>query len=104
MQVVFTFEEFRILVHVLREISENTGHPSTFQQTSASAILEKVLARDFSFTVDELDDMEEFLKDRQARMTRDLADPACSQMLEKMHEQAIIERMLDRVTEACAMA
>ncbi len=97
MQVVFSVEEFRFLVHTLREYSESQG--SSFQ-TNASALLDKVLAHDFAFSIDELEDLEEILKAYESTAYSELAG---SQSWEKRHNAQLLERVLDRVTEACAM-
>ncbi len=103
MQVVFSIEEFRLLVHILREHSEQDTHPDTSLRNPASALLEKVLARDFCFSIDELEDLEEILQQREKRMKREMADGTRPHTAEELHEENIMEHVLDRVTEACAM-
>ncbi len=100
MQVVFTIEEFRLLVHILRAHAENDPHPATSLQSAAAGLLEKVLARDFCFGIDELEDLEEILKSDEAKMRLDLAGRHTP---EQAHDGELLERILDRVTEACAM-
>lgn len=98
MQVVFSVEEFRFLVHFLREYSES--QPASSFQSAASALLEKVLAHDFGFSIDELEDLEEILKAYESKAYNELAG---SQSTQKRHNAELLERVLDRVTEACAM-
>lgn len=98
MQVVFSVEEFRFLVHALRELSES--QPESSLRSAASTLLEKVLAHDFAFSIDELEDLEEILKAYESKAYAELAD---SQSWEKRHNAQLLERVLDRVTEACAM-
>ncbi len=100
MQVVFTIEEFRLLVHILREHAEFDIDPHTSLRSSAAALLEKVLSRDFSFSIDELEDLEEILKAQEHRIR--LASSA-AESAEQLHEADLLDRVLDRVTEACAM-
>lgn len=103
MQLVFTIEEFRVLVHILREHSEHDPHPDTSLRNSAAALLEKVFARDFSFSIDELEDLEQILQEREQRMKREMADGTRPHTAEELHEEDLMQRVLDRVTEACAM-
>jgi transposase len=98
MQVVFSVEEFRFLVHTLREFSES--HPELSAQSKASALLDKVLAHDFAFSIDELEDLEQILKAYESKAYPELVD---SQSWEKRRNAQLLERVLDRVTEACAM-
>ncbi len=98
MQVVFSIEEFRLLVHILRDHAETDPHPDTSLRSSAAALLEKVLARDFGFSIDELEDLEEILKSHQQRIRQ-----AAGGSPEQKHDAELYERVLDRVTEACAM-
>ena len=104
MQVVFTIEEFRLLVHILREHSENALQLGSSRQNSAQALLEKILGRDFGFSLDELEDLQELLKFYEQKTLRALADPALPRTSERLHQEELLERVIDRVTEACAMA
>lgn len=100
MQVVFTIEEFRLLVHILREHAEHDPSPDTLLQPTAATLLQKVLARDFSFSIDELEDLEEILKTRE-QATKSEAGVAPTP--EQAHDSDVLDHLLDRVTEACAM-
>lgn len=104
MQVVFSIEEFRFLVHILREQNEGDLQPHTSLQSSAAELLEKILGRDFGFSLDELEDLEEILKIHEQKLRRELADPSLAHAPEKVHEEEVLDRVIDRVTEACAMA
>jgi len=101
MQVVFTIEEFRLLVHILREQSETDLQPATSLKASAAALLEKVLARDFGFSLDELEDLEAILHVQEDKVRH--AMDAAGRSAETEHEEQVLEHVLDRVTEACAM-
>jgi hypothetical protein len=103
MQVVFSIEEFRLLVHVLRECSESDSQPYTSLQKSATDLLEKILARDFGFSIDELEDLELILQGKEKKVREALQDPACTKLPEVRHEEEVLEHVIDRVTEACAM-
>lgn len=102
MQVVFSIEEFRLLVHALRECSESDSQPTPLQK-SATDLLEKILARDFGFSLDELDDLETILQGKEKEVRKALEDPACTSLPEVRHEEEVLEHVIDRVTEACAM-
>ena len=100
MQLVFTIEEFRLLVHILREHSDNDSSPETSLLRAATALLQKVLARDFRFSIDELEDLEEILKIEEQKVHGG-NDATCTP--EQVHNTELLEHLLDRVTEACAM-
>jgi hypothetical protein len=100
MQLVFTVDEFRVLIDALLE-SEREELSSDHYVNSASPLLQKALAHDFGFGIDELEDLEEILKAYSAR----LAQQACRDNDEEaMRRRALLSRVQDRVTEACAMA
>ena len=103
MQVVFSIEEFRLLVHVLREYSESDSQPYTSLQKSATDLLEKILARDFAFSIDELEDLELILQGKERTVRESLKESANAPSPEVRHEEEVLEHVLDRVTEACAM-
>lgn len=102
MQVVFSIEEFRLLVHVLREYSESDSQPYTSLQKSATDLLEKILARDFGFSIDELEDLELILQGKEKTVRESLKSENAPSP-EVRHEEEVLEHVLDRVTEACAM-
>ena len=102
MQVVFSIEEFRLLVHVLRKYSESDSQPYTSLQKSATDLLEKILARDFGFSIDELEDLELILKGKEKSVRESLKSENAPSP-ELRHEEEVLEHVLDRVTEACAM-
>ena len=103
MQVVFSIEEFRLLVHVLREYSETDSQPYTSLQKSAADLLEKIMARDFGFSIDELEDLELILQGKEKTVRESLKSENAPSP-EVRHEEEVLEHVLDRVTEACAMA
>ena len=100
MQVVFSIEEFRLLVHILREYSETGAQPQTSLQTSASVLLQKILVRDFCFSIDELEDLEEILKAKESTLH---LKPGEEYTQDRAHTTELMGRLLDRITEACAM-
>ena len=102
MQVVFSIEEFRLLVHVLREYSESDSQPYTSLQKSATDLLQKILARDFGFSIDELEDLELILQGKEKTVRESLKSENAPSP-EVRHEEEVLEHVLDRVTEACAM-
>lgn len=103
MQLVFNIEEFRLLVRVLREQCEGDLKQQTSLRESAGALLEKVLARDFGFSLDELEKLEEILHVKEKMVRQALEDPACAELPELRHTEEVLEHIIDRVTEACAM-
>ncbi len=104
MQLVFTVEEFRVLVHVLRD-SENLVKDRPRLLRASGLLLERILARDFCLSVDELEDLNDILHFAQDKMTRTIAKVPDQLDIEQARRDAILlDRLIERVTEACAMA
>ncbi len=104
MQLTFTADEFRLLLDLLLE---REGQSQLSHRTSDHIvpIVQKFINHDFALALDELEDLEEFLKDAKYRVDRELErckDPAATQ--EFRRRQLLLEETLDRVLEACAMA
>ena len=104
MQLTFTADEFRLLLDLLLE---REGQSQLSHRTSDHIvpIVQKFINHDFALALDELEDLEEFLKDAKYRVDRELErckDPAAIQ--EFRRRQLLLEETLDRVLEACAMA
>jgi len=102
MQLVFTVEELKVLADTLLECEARARHQAN---NPVTPLLQKVLARDLRLGVDELEDMEQMLKDAAARLKCELDEtPAGARKDELLRRQEMLERVIDRVTEACVMA
>jgi hypothetical protein len=115
MQLFFTIDELKLLVDIVehrdRELREEMStHPEQIPALSqkrdcCARLLDRIVVRDFGFGYDELQDMVEMLTACRASFRSELAkaDEANTRVeLEKRNH--ILEHMLDKVTEACAMA
>jgi hypothetical protein len=104
MQLTFTPDEFRLLLDLLLE------HEKQAQLAHRTAdhivpLVQKFIDRDFRLALDEMEDLEEFLKDAKFRVDSELSrckNPTAYQEFVRRHQ--LIQEMEDRVTEACAMA
>ncbi len=100
-ELIFTIEEFRTVVHALRAQFEARGNRQ--QSDPLAALLERFLARDFGFGIDELETLHEALEDEGRR----LKDPATHLSQEERdalpQTQRVLEHVIDKVVEACAM-
>jgi tRNA C32,U32 (ribose-2'-O)-methylase TrmJ len=100
MQVIFTIDEFRTLVHVLRE-HEHEAEPGRDQ--AISRILRKVLERDFGFAADELQVLEDLLAKASKRLKGAPIPPTEPERETFLRQRRLTEQILDKVVEACAM-
>ncbi len=66
MQLIFTIDEFRTLVHILHE-HENDEQKGQ-ERGAMSRILQKILERDFGFASDELEALEDLLGKESERL------------------------------------
>jgi hypothetical protein len=92
MQLRFTIDELNLLAEVL-------------EYNDAEDLVDRVLARNIQFTSDELDRMAEMLsaRDRELRDAISKADDAATKRNWE-RTRALLQRVLDKITEACAMA
>jgi hypothetical protein len=104
MQLTFTADEFRLLLDLLLE-RERQSHLSRRSGDHILPIAQKFINHDLALALDELEDLEEFLKEAKGHVDRELEsckDPAATH--EFRRRQLLLEETLDRVVEACAMA
>jgi hypothetical protein len=115
MQLFFTMDELKLLVDVVENCDRDlrsriAEHPE--QSTSlaqkrdcCARLLDRIVARDFGFGYDELQDMVEMLSTCRASFQTQVAQCESAQARTELEtRQHILEHMLDKVTEACAMA
>ena len=104
MQLTFTPDEFRLLLDLLleRERQSELLHRSG---DHIVPIVQKFIDHDLALSIDELEDLEEFVKDAEYKNDRQMAackDPVALQEFLRRHK--LLEETVDRVVEACAMA
>ncbi len=99
MELILTIEEFRTLVHALRGQIEAQKEQD---QGGVSALLEKVLSRDFGFGIDELEILQQALEKERERFKNPklLSESERERMPQT---QCVLEHVIDKVVEASAM-
>ncbi len=115
MQLFFTADELKLLVEVIehrdRELrDEAASHPE--QETglperrdSCMRLLDRIAMRDLGFAVDELEDMVEMLTGCRASIRRELAEATLPHQLKELEARSrLLDHILDKLTEASAMA
>jgi hypothetical protein len=101
MQLHFTPEELKELALVLeRQAAEKQGTA----KAKAYALLEHVIAHDFRLAFDELEDLQDLLAEYEYAFRKRLADAAAPEVQSGLKlEGKLLEKVIDKVTEACAM-
>jgi len=92
MKLHFSADELKLVADILL----NQGDPA--------GLLDRIMANDLTFDFTELDQLRELLVANWTNATGEVA--ACSDPLAKKKleaRQAMLESMIDRVTETCAM-
>jgi hypothetical protein len=115
MQLFFTTDELKLLVDIVehcdRELrDEISNHPEQLAALSqkrdcCARVLDRIVERDFGFGYDELQDMVDMLTACRARFHGELANAGQADIKAELDKRnRVLEHMLDKVTEACAMA
>lgn len=115
MQLFFTIDELKLLVDIIehcdREVRDQiSNHPERADTLSkrrecCARLLDRIVMRDFRFGFDELEDMVEMLTVCRATFRSELAKTDAAEIKARLQERnQVLEHMLDKVTEACAMA
>ena len=102
MQLIFSIDEFMTLVHILRE-SETDAQLKRSLRDSAEPILQKLLNREFGFAIDELEDMEEILREYSGKLKQEAEVTSPRGEQTSLVRQKVLDRIMDKVSEACAM-
>ncbi len=104
MQLTFTADEYRLLLELLLERERQ----SLLEHRAAdhvAPLAQRFVVHDLGLGLDELEDLEEFLKDADFRLTAEIGRAAPGPQRDALFERRrLLEEALDRVTEACAMA
>ncbi len=104
MQLVFTKQEMKLLADLLLE-REQEAMQRGEDRDHVLPLTQKIIEHNLSLGVDELEDLEVIVKRCVETLKKQMAecsDPAKKEELSKREE--MMERIEDRVTEACAMA
>ncbi len=104
MQLTFTADEFRLLLELLleRERLATLNHRTS---DHIAPLAQKFVVHDLALALDELEDLEEFLKDEKFKLEREIGRAEPGALREEMfRRRKLLDDALNRVTEACAMA
>jgi len=98
-QLIFTREEQQSLAEVLEELSLRGEGPVKIK---SYALLDRVIAHNFGMAADELEDLHDILAAYKKMMRQQLTTaPAGDAALRQ--KQQILDKIMDKVTEACMM-
>jgi len=116
MQLQFTFEQLRLLFRILeqdcRQLRERISQTNEIdvkrllnrEEAAAEELLEKIISRQLQFSSDELDELAQVLRDHEQKLRKELSQTPEGESREELKSRAAaLERLLDRVVEACAM-
>jgi hypothetical protein len=114
MQLHFSLEELKLLVDLLERlerdiqdrVNENPGQASALRlkQNACSRLLDRIVVRDFAFAYDELEDLLQLVSACRSTLEENPADAASFDAKIETHNDQVLQRLLDKLTEACAMA
>ena len=114
MQLCLTEDELKLLAEILEfrdaelraEPAPSLGRPDELARKRAqiSSLLGQVIDRELRFSSDELDSLAELLAARARRLHQEIAGAAEPVQHRLRQKQTLLDRLLDKVTEACAMA
>lgn len=102
MQLSFTPEEFQALIGIM--LAYESEARTEKDRRIVCPLADKIMAHDLHLAVDELEDLEVLLQ-AHATQLRNVMDSttAPSVRAELKHERELVQHIIDRVTEACAM-
>jgi hypothetical protein len=116
MQLQFTFDQLRLLFSILeqdcRQLRDKISRVNdidvklllTNEEVAEEDLLEKIITRHLQFSSDELDELAEVLRKHgqqlRAAISATLEEAAKQDLRTKL---GALERVLDKVVEACAM-
>lgn len=113
MQLLFTRDAMLLLTTLLEECERQLRAPAAEsgetnrkrRHTCVEGLLDGISSAHPEFDADQLDDLAEALRDRKQRISEQLAaaadEPSRSALKQRLK---VLEQILDKVTEACAMA
>jgi hypothetical protein len=103
MQCHLETNELNLLADLLLE-QIGVASSSPYERGVCNALLDKVLARDLRFDSEEFDEAARLLTERRALLRDQLASAPNAPIRAKLMRQlAMMERLLEKIDEACAM-
>lgn len=116
MQLQFTFEQLRLLFHILeqdcRQLREKISQTNDIdgkrllnsEEAAEGELLEKIISRQLQFSSDELDELAQVLRDHEHKLRKELSQTSEGGARQELRDRAAaLEVLLDKVVEACAM-
>jgi hypothetical protein len=115
MQLRFTLEERQLLADILEELdfklrsasrNPNSGEPAPLdnQVLAVEGLLDQVIDAKFEFGCDELDRLVEVLTAHKRKLEEELRNAANGSSEDLQRKRRLLQSILDKVIEACAMA
>ncbi len=102
MQLIFTVNEFTTLAHIMGECESSAQAPPRLL-TSITAIRQRLLARDFGFAIDELEDLEEVLRCYRDKLKGEQDSATLAERESRIERLTTLEHIIDKVEDACMM-
>jgi hypothetical protein len=103
MQCHLETSELNLLVDVLLE-QIGIASASPYERGVCNALLDKILARDLRFDSEEFDEAARLLKEKRSLLREQLASAPNAPIKAKLMRQlAVLEAVLEKIVEACAM-
>ncbi|HEX8925884.1 MAG TPA: hypothetical protein VF786_08840 [Terriglobales bacterium] len=102
MQLTFTPEEFHALVRIM--LAYESEARAEKDRRVVLPLADKIIAHDLHLGSDELEDLEVLLRSHAAHLRSVMQSTTAPGVREQLqHERDLVEHIIDKVTEACAM-
>ena len=116
MQLQFTFDQLRLLFHILeqdcRELRDKISQTNDVdlkrllnsEEAAEEDLLDKIITRQLQFGSDELDELAEVLRNHDRELRKELQETSEEAKKQELKNRCVaLEQLLDKVVEACAM-
>lgn len=100
MQLQFTHEELKLVAEIL-EVQASLGEGRL--KAASSALLGRVIEHDLRLAFDELEDLQDILEAYKKAMQQQVAQATPATKPTLAQKEQLLEKVIDKVTEACAM-
>jgi len=99
MQLQFTRDELGLLAGILEQQASGGGK----WKAASYALLDRVIAHDLCLAFDELEDLQDILSAFESSFRQQLATATPETRPRLAQKEQLLEKVIDKVTEACAM-
>ena len=116
MQLQFTFDQLRLLFHILdqdcRQLRDKISQTNDVdlkrllnsEEAAEEDLLDKIIGRQLRFSSDELDELADVLRKHDQQLRKTMSETLEEAKKQELKNRSVaLERLLDRVVEACAM-